>query len=157
MPTLIDGDTVIWESNTILRYLAATGAKALTGSTPAETSQVERWMDWLLASVNPVYLTMFKDAKKPAAERVSDFDTQAAERAALLKLADGQLAGRDWFALDRLTLADIAVGPIVARCLAFPIALPDTPHLKAWMARIESRPAFQAATGTKPAPVASAA
>ena len=157
VPTLIDGDTVIWESNTILRYLAATSARSLTGATPAEVSGVERWMDWLLASLNPVYLTMFKDAKKPAAERVSDFDAQAAELAALLKLADGHLAGRDWFALDRLTLADIALGPIVARCLAFPIALPDTPNLKAWMARIESRPAFQVATGTKPAPVASAA
>ena len=49
MPTLIDGDTVIWESNTILRYLAAMHQPALTGATPAERSYVERWMDWLLA------------------------------------------------------------------------------------------------------------
>ena len=52
VPTLIDGDAVIWESNTILRYLAATYAPALTGATPTERSQVERWQDWLLAALN---------------------------------------------------------------------------------------------------------
>src|SRR5882757_1553013 len=52
VPTLVDGDTVIWESHTILRYLAVLHDPALTGATPAEKTDVERWMDWLLASVN---------------------------------------------------------------------------------------------------------
>src|SRR5215204_751796 len=50
VPTLVDSDTVIWESNTILRYLAAMYAPHLTGSSPAEVTEVERWMDWLLAT-----------------------------------------------------------------------------------------------------------
>lgn len=157
VPTLIDGDTVIWESNTILRYLSDTHAKALTGATPAERTEVERWMDWLLASINPLYLTAFKDSKKPAEERVSDYDTQAKELVSLLALANSHLAGREYFALGRLTLADIALGPIVARCLAFPIDVPKLASLEAWMARIEARPAFQVATGKKPSAVASAA
>ena len=157
VPTLVDGNVVIWESNTILRYLADTRAAALTGATPAERSEVERWMDWLLASINPLYLTIFKDSKKPAEERVSDYDAQAKELAALLGLADGHLAGKDWFALGRLTLADIALGPILKRCVAFPIDLPKSPNLEAWLARVESRPAFQAAIGAKAASVASAA
>ncbi len=157
VPTLVDADTVMWESNTILRYLAATRAEALTGARPAEKTEVERWMDWLLASINPLYLTMFKDSKKPAAERVSDYEAQAKELASLLSLADRHLAGREWFALGRLTLADIALGPILQRCLAFPIELPDLPNLKSWMARIEARPAFAGATGAKPARAASAA
>ena len=142
VPTLIDGDVVIWESNTILRYLAATYAPGLTGATPAERSEVERWMDWLLASINPLYLTMFKDAKKPADERVSDFEAQAKELAALLGLAEAHLAGKSFFALGRLTLADIALAPIVKRCLAFPLDLPALANLKAWLAAIEARPAF---------------
>ncbi len=157
VPTLIDGETVIWESNTILRYIAAIRAPSLTGATPAEKTDVERWMDWLLASINAPYLTMFKDSKKPAGERVSDFDAQGKELALLLALADTHLATREWFALGRLTLADIALGPILKRCLAFPIDLPELPKLKSWAARVEARPAFQAATGAKPAPVASAA
>src|ERR1044072_3335132 len=55
VPTLVDGATVIWESNAILRYLAATYAPNMTGSTPAERTDVERWMDWLLASINAPY------------------------------------------------------------------------------------------------------
>jgi glutathione S-transferase len=157
VPTLIDGETVIWESNTILRYLAATYARSLTGSTAAERSEVERWMDWLLASINSLYLTMFKDSKKAAEERISDYDAQAKELASLLALADAHLAGREWFALGRLTLADLALGPIVKRCLAFPIDLPKLGNLDAWMSRIESRPAFQVATATKPAKIVSAA
>ena len=68
VPTLIDGDTVIWESHTILRYLAALHKPALTGSTPAEKSYVERWMDWLLASLNTPYVAVFKDSKNEPAE-----------------------------------------------------------------------------------------
>ena len=86
-----------------------------------------------------------------------DYDAQAKELAALLSLADRHLAGGEWFALGRLTIADIALGPILQRCLAFPIELPDLPNLKGWMARIEARPAFAAAAGKKPAQVASAA
>jgi len=47
VPTLIDGEHVIRESHTILRYLAAMHGPTLTGATPAERTMVERWMDWL--------------------------------------------------------------------------------------------------------------
>jgi glutathione S-transferase len=157
VPTLVDGDTVIWESHTILRYIAATRAKDLTGATPAEASAVERWMDWLLAQVNALYLTLFKDSKKPEAERVSDYAAQAKEMATLLALADAHLGDKTFFALERLTLADIALAPILKRCLAFPIALPPMPNLDAWMARMESRSAFAAATSAPAPKTASAA
>src|SRR5262245_8670529 len=52
VPTMIDGDLVIWESHTILRYLAAVHGPNLTGATPGERSMVERWMDWLLGALN---------------------------------------------------------------------------------------------------------
>src|SRR5215831_5251867 len=44
VPTLIDGELVIWESHTILRYLAAVHGLALTGAAAAERTMVERWM-----------------------------------------------------------------------------------------------------------------
>lgn len=151
VPTVVDGDTTIWESNTILRYLAATHAPHLTGATPAETSEVERWMDWLLASVNTAYVAVFKDAQKPASERLPDFAAQAKELAAALAIADGHLQGKDWFALGRMTIADIALAPIFKRCLGFPIERPAFPALDRWMGAIASRPAFQSATGAKSA------
>jgi glutathione S-transferase len=150
VPTLVDGDLVVWESHTILRYLAALHAPALTSDRPAERTQFERWMDWLLASLNTPYVAVFKDAKKPPAERGADFAAQSADLIAQLKILDGHIAGKSWFALDRLTLADIALGPIVARCLEFPIEKPPLAELSRWMNAIASRPAFGVATGARP-------
>lgn len=150
VPTLVDGDVVIWESHTILRYLAALHAPKLTGATPAERSHVERWMDWLLGALNTPYVAVFKDARKPAAERAADFAAQSADLVAQLNILDGHIAGKSWFALDRLTLADIALAPLVTRCLAFPIEKPALPELSRWMKAIEARPAFAVATGAKP-------
>jgi glutathione S-transferase len=157
VPTLVDRDVVAWESNTILRYLAALHGPQLTGSTPAEKTEVERWMDWMLASLNGPYLAVFKDAKKAAGERGADFAAQSAELVALLKILDGHLAGKSWVALDRLTLADIALAPVVKRCLEFPIEKPEMPNLLRWMTAIEARPAFAVATGAKPSTLATAA
>ena len=157
VPTLVDGDIVVWQSNTILRYLAATHAPQLAGATPAETPQVERWMDWMLASLNTPYLAMFKDAKKPAAERAADFAAQSADLVAQLKILDGHIAGKQWFALDRFSLAEIALAPVVKRCLDFPIERPEFAELARWMKAVEARPAFAVATGAKPSTLASAA
>ena len=71
VPTLVDGDTVVWESNTILRYVCNRYAPASTlyPADPAGRTQVERWMDWQLASLNAPYLGVFKEAKKKEEER----------------------------------------------------------------------------------------
>ena len=157
VPTLVDGDTVIWESNSILRYLADLHAPALHGAKPAERSETERWMDWMLAALNPPYLAMFKDSKKDPKERSPDFAAQQADLGAQLKILDGHLAGKDWFALGRFTLADIALGPVVKRCLEFPVERPDLPNLQRWQKAIDARPAFAVAIGAKPSVLTSAA
>ncbi len=138
VPTLIDGDLAIWESNTILRYLAARSGSALYPADPAGRSRVERWMDWLLASLNPPYLAGFRDAKKPEAERGA---STAQDLAAELSLLDGALS-QEWIAGPAFSLADVALGPIVRRCLGFPFARPELPRLEAWHTRLQQRPAF---------------
>jgi glutathione S-transferase len=150
VPTVVDGDLVTWESHTILRYLAALHASHLTGGTPAERTHVERWMDWNLGALNTPYVAVFKDAKKPEAERAADFGAQRADLVSQLKILDGFIAGKSWFALDRLTLADISLAPVVVRCLGFPVEKPPLPELTRWMKAIEARPAFAVAVGSKP-------
>ena len=118
---------------------------------------VERWMDWLLGALNTPYVAVFKDAKKAPAERAPDFAAQAADLVAQLKILDGHIAERDWFALDRFTIADIALGSIVKRCLEFPIERPPYPELTRWQAAIDARPAFAVAVGTKPSALSPAA
>jgi glutathione S-transferase len=157
VPTLVDGDVVIWESHTILRYLAAKHGPTLTGASPAERTLVERWMDFLLGALNTPYVAVFKDAKKPAAERAADFAAQSTDLVAQLKILDGHIAARPWFALDRFTIADMALGTIVKRCLEFPIERPPYPELTRWQAAIEARPAFAVAVGAKPSVLTPAA
>ncbi|WP_027039497.1 glutathione S-transferase family protein [Mesorhizobium ciceri] len=154
VPTLVDGDTVIWESNTILRYLAAFGGEQLNGATPAEKTEVERWMDFLLAAINPGYLAAFKGAKLTPEEQTAEYKEQVKDLVAQLKIVDGHLAGKDFLALGKLTLADIACAPILKRCVDFKIERPSMPNLERWVAAIAARPAFKAATTAAPAKAA---
>jgi glutathione S-transferase len=148
VPTLVDGDTVIWESNTILRYLCSKLKKdTLYPTDLVARTEVERWMDWLLAALNYHYVAVFKDSKKAANERAASFEGDAKELGAQLSILDGAMAGKAWIAGKDFTIADIALGPIVHRCLDFPIALPALTNLKAWRAKLAERPAFKKATG----------
>lgn len=144
VPTLVDGDLSIWESHTILRYVATKEkATGLYPTDPAKRTQVERWMDWMLASLNPVFLAGFRDAKKPAEERGAD---TAKNLAAELKILDGQLAKSPFVAGGELTIADICLGPVVRRCVAFPFDLPATPNVAAWLEKLNARASFKKAT-----------
>ena len=154
VPTLVDGDTVIWESNTILRYLAASGGEHLHGATPAEKTEVERWMDFLLAAVNPGYLAAFKSAKLKPEEQTAETREQVKDLVAQLKILDGYLAGKDFLALGKFTIADIACAPVLKRCIDFKIDRPSMPDLERWVAAIAARPAFKAATATASAKAA---
>src|SRR5262249_43701895 len=138
-------------------YLAAVHGPAMTGATPAERTMVERWMDFLLGALNTPYVAVFKDVKKAPAERAGDFAAQSADLLAQLKILDGHIAGRQWFALDRFTIADIALGSIVKRCLEFPMGRPAYAELERGRAAINAWPAFAVAMGTKPSVLTSAA
>jgi glutathione S-transferase len=145
VPTLVDGDIVVWQSNTILRYLANKVASPLYPTDAAQRAKVECWMDWTLAELNPAYLGGFRDAKKAEADRAPDTATNLANE---LKLLEAQLAKGEWVAGSQLSLADISLGPIVKRCVGFPLGLPAFPKTQAWLAALQKRPAFQKATAT---------
>jgi glutathione S-transferase len=154
VPTLVDGSTVIWESNTILRYLAESIAPQLHGATPAEKTDVERWMDFLLAAVNPGYLAAFKNAKLKPEEQTAESKELVKDLVAQLKIVDGHLAGKDFLALGKFTIAEIACAPILKRCIDFKIDRPSLPDLERWSAAIATRPAYKVATGAAPAKAA---
>ena len=145
VPTLVDGDLVIWESNTILRYLAAKAKSALYPTDPGRRSHTERWMDWQLASLNNPYLAMFREAKLEPAKRSADFATQQKDLGAQLSILDKSMG--QWVAGGEMSIADICLGPIVYRCLRFGVELPGLPNLRRWDAAISSREAFKKATG----------
>jgi glutathione S-transferase len=148
VPTLVDGGTVVWESNTILRYICnKQGSNGFYPTDAAARSEVDRWLDWQLASLNNPYLGIFREAKKPAAERAPSWAQDAKEMKAQLDILEGGMGSRAWIAGNAMTIADICLGPIVHRCLDFPVDLPGLAGVRAWREKILARPAFKKATG----------
>ena len=144
VPTLVDGEVIIWESNTILRYLANKAKSPLYPADAAKRTQVERWMDWQLAALNGPYLAMFQGSKLEPDKRSADFAAQLKDFGAQLSILDKSI--KTWVAGDEMSIADICLGPIVYRCLRFPVELPALPNLKRWDAAVSSRDAFKKAT-----------
>jgi len=144
VPTLVDGDLTIWESNTILRYLAAKAGSDLLPADPGERTRVERWMDWQLASANGPYVTLFKGSRQAPEERGPDYAAAAGEMDGLMRLLDSEMRSRPYVALDRFTLADIALGPTIHRWFGFDVDHQGVGNLRTWYARMQERPAFRA-------------
>jgi glutathione S-transferase len=149
VPTLVDGEVAVWESNTILRYLCdkSAGGAALHPADPAARSQVERWMDWQLAALNGPYLGVFREAKKKEEERAAGFAADLKELAAQLEILEKGTAGRPWLAGANFSLADICLGPIIDRVLAFPVTLPAIPGVRAWRDKVVARDAYKKSKG----------
>ena len=146
VPTIKVGDDVVWESNTILRYLCArNGAEHLYPADPYRRSEVDRWCDWQLSALNPPMVTLLIGYIRTAP---ADRDMQALETARVQALAqwailEKQLARHPYLAGDDFTLADIGNGILVHRWHAYPIERPDFPRLAQWYARLAERSGFR--------------
>lgn len=151
VPTIQDDDFVLWESNTIIRYLAAKhGATALYPAGLRERADVERWQDWGSTVLAPAIFPAFYGLVRAAAKdrNVAAIQASADKTAAALAIVDGQLAGRDYLCGAQLTLADMGVGINTYRWLNLDYASigyqrPAMPRLQAWYERLCARPAFR--------------
>ncbi|MGF6636648.1 glutathione S-transferase family protein [Paraburkholderia sp. 35.1] len=146
VPTLIDSETVVWESNTIVRYLCNRfEAHALYPADYVRRASVERWMDWQLSTLGPANAQLFQSiVRTPAGERVQDLiDGYRDRNATLFAVLDQALEGQDYVEGNSLTLADIVLGPLTYRWFELPIKRPQYPNLRRWYDLIYQRPAFQ--------------
>ncbi|HEV2676796.1 MAG TPA: glutathione S-transferase family protein [Aliidongia sp.] len=146
VPTLRDGELILWESNTIMRYLANRyGGAALYPVEPGPRALVERWMDWQLSILAPAIAPVFWGLIRPPAGGVdpAQLAGHVDRLARTWALVDRELAQHPYVAGDRLSLADIAMGNSVRRWYAFSFERPDLPNLAAWYARLGERPGFR--------------
>ncbi|HEX7235930.1 MAG TPA: glutathione S-transferase [Gammaproteobacteria bacterium] len=147
IPLLVDGSFSLWESNTIVRYLA--GKHGVGGLCPASLEAralAERWMDWQLSTlVLPVSIVFWNLIRKPAGERDAvaiERNLREANRA--MTLLDEHLAGQPYVAGDAFTMGDIPVGATAHRWLEIPgIDRPPLAAVRAWRARLAERQAFR--------------
>ena len=148
VPVILDGELVLWESNTICRYLAGReGRVDLLPTAPAARARVEQWMDWQATDLNTAwrYAFMALVRQSPAHRDASAIAASVAEWNRLMGLLDAQLNRTGAYAAgSTFTLADIVLGLSTHRWLSVPMARPALPAVQAYCERLSERPAFLA-------------
>jgi len=145
VPTIEDGDLIVWESNTILRYLATTrGGARLYPTNPGARTHVERWMDWQLASVtSPMSALLFGLVRKVPPHTEPKAIAEARERGLkVFTILERSLKDKEYPA-GTFSLADICLGIFVHRWFNFPIDPGDLPNVRAWYERLATRPGYK--------------
>jgi glutathione S-transferase len=144
IPVIDDDGPIIWESNAIVRYLAASySAGALWPQSPAERAVADQWMDWCAIGL-PFMDFFWSWYRTPESQR------DAARNAALLAAThqafaalNARLGGRPFLAGDHLTMGDIPAGTMLYRYFTLEITRPHLPRLETWYRTLCERPAYR--------------
>jgi glutathione S-transferase len=145
VPTIEDDGLVLWESNAIVRYLAAKhGAGSLWPADLRTRADADRWMDWTATTLGPAMTPVFWGlVRTPPEKRDAAALAQGAEQCAkLFEIFDRCLEGREFVAGKSLTMGDIPVGAFVHRWYALPLERPALRNVDAYYRRLRQRPAY---------------
>jgi glutathione S-transferase len=149
VPTLEEDDGfILWESNTIVRYLAAKhGAGTLEPASLQDRARASQWMDWMLTVCAPAIHGLFWGLIRTPPEKRdhADIDKAREKTTAALRILDAQLAKTPYVAGNNFSMGDIPVGLITYR---FRKLVPDRQGLgldnvERWYLTLEQRKAFQ--------------
>ena len=146
VPTMKDGDFILWESNSIMRYLNAKhGGGRLLPATPEGMANANRWMDWQLSVLNPSIVPLFWNLIRTPEEKRDPKVVQNAldKTGAAWQMVENQLAQRAFVAGENLSLGDIPLGVWAYRWFNLPIERPRLPNLENWYERLKERKPYQ--------------
>ncbi len=155
VPTLEDGDFVLWESHAIMQYLAdKTPGQKIYPTDVRARADVNRWMFWTAHHWAPAVgvLGFERTVKKFRGLEPDPREEERGEKlvAECARVLDEHLAGKKWLAQDRLTLADISVAaPLIGLERArLPVMRGEEhPNIRAWFSRMTELPSWKAAAG----------
>jgi glutathione S-transferase len=146
VPVLQHGDLVLWESNAIVRYIAATwGSGSLWPVEPRKRAVADQWTDWTATTIQPAWTAVFVRLVRTAPSKRDPQAITAAVAAAnaLFAILDEALARTPYLAGNQLTYADIIAGVSLYRWYDMDIQRRALPHVEAWHARLRERTAFR--------------
>ncbi|MFM0045209.1 glutathione S-transferase family protein [Paraburkholderia sediminicola] len=147
VPTIEDGDTVLFDSNAILVYLAKRygGPSWLPEDAPGAAA-VQRWLSLAAGQI----------AYGPCAARLVtvfgaplNLDTAQKIALKLFDVLDAELASKPFAAGDRVSIADIAAHTYIAHAPEGGVSLEPYPNIRAWLRRVEALPRFITMPATK--------
>ena len=146
VPTLVDGDTVLWESNVIVRYLARKYApNSLLPDSLTDLARAEQWMDWQQTVVAPAHFPVFWGLIRTAPEdRDLDAINNGRDRfEQVMTILDYHLSDSAFVGGESLSMADIPVGIMVYRWFTLDIERMELPSLHRWYQQLTDRPAYK--------------
>ena len=142
IPVIEDDGFVLWESNAIVRYLAAKyGEGSLWPTDRCMCADADRWMDWQATTFNPTIGPAFWQLIRFAPEKRDPAVVEAAREGAEKKLAilNSHLATREFVAGSSFTMGDIPLGCSVDRWYKLPLPREAHPHVERWYAGLRAR------------------
>lgn len=148
VPVLADGETTVWESHTIMRYLAAKyAAESYYPTILSRRAGVDCWLDWKIAHIAPAMRPLFfRYFLKTGDFTDRELEEGEAECAKLFTILDRQLAKTEAYVEGpELTIADCAIGMAVHRWLNLPLKRPDLPHVSRYYRVLSERPSYKKA------------
>jgi glutathione S-transferase len=146
VPTLEEEDGfLLWESNSIVRYLAAKHQSALEPTDPRARAIASQWMDWQLAVMGPAITPVFWGLVRTPAEKRDHAAIEAGKQKTTeaVKMLDDRLARTAYVAGDAFSYGDIPVGVMSRRYRDLVPDRPAFPHFERWFATLVGRPAFK--------------
>jgi len=147
VPTLEEEDGfLLWESNSIMRYLAAKHQAAVLEPKHANTRALaHQWMDWQLSVLGPAITPVFWGLIRTPPEKRDPKAIEAGKEKTVVaaKMMDGQLGTTKFMAGDEFSYGDIPVGIMIYRYMQLIPERPATANLDRWYAAISSRAAFK--------------
>jgi glutathione S-transferase len=145
VPTIEDDGFVLWESHSIVRYVAAKHAAGTLWPTDLRVrADAERWMDWAFTFQNAMRDVFWGLIRTPPEKRDTKAIEAGAKRSAELlgAVLETALAGKDYLTGRNFTMGDIPLGCEVQRWMRVPLERPRLPNVEAWFERLRARPAF---------------
>jgi len=148
VPVIRDGDFVLWESNSICRYLARKSSHAALYPDDAQArALVEQWMDWQVTELNSAWRYSFYGIvrRSPAHQDAAQISRSVDAWNGCMRLLDAHFAaGGQFITGEFFTLADVVIGLSTHRWLHSPIDKPHLDALHGYYQRLSVRPAFRA-------------
>src|SRR6266851_3847832 len=146
VPVIVDGDFVLWESNSIIRYLANKwAAGALLPRAPQARAEVDRWIDWQATELNNSWRYAFSAIvrRNPAFGDAGQLEASKKAWTDMIAILDAQLFRTgSYVAGAAFTLTDIPIGLSVNRWFMTPVERPAFAAVAAYYERLSKRPAF---------------
>jgi glutathione S-transferase len=146
VPVIDDEGIVLRESNTIIRYLAASrGRGDLLPADPAARARIEVWMDWQVSDFNNSWRYAFQalGRKNPAYQDTTGIEWSLADFTRQVGIVDAELArSGGHIAGPHFSLADIPIGLSIQRWRALPATKPSFVNVERYYDRLCEREGF---------------